>query len=158
MLSVKIKGFEDYIIYENGDIYSFKRYKEGKKLKTTLSKTNGYYYICLRTKDQIRFNKTLHRLIAEAFIPNPDNKPCIDHIDRNRTNNKLSNLRWSTYIENNNNMGDSVGSVYLCKNKNSEKYVFRKYINNISHSKTFKTKEEAEEYQVLFNSGLVNKI
>jgi hypothetical protein len=42
----------------------------------------------------------LHRLIATHYIPNPDNKPVIDHIDRNKTNNAIANLRWATISEN----------------------------------------------------------
>ena len=45
----------------------------------------------------------VHRLVALAFIPNPENKPCIDHIDGDRANNHADNLRWVTYLENNNN-------------------------------------------------------
>lgn len=48
-------------------------------------------------------NGLLHRIIAKIFIDNPDNKPCIDHIDGNKRNNNISNLRWCTYKENNNN-------------------------------------------------------
>ena len=47
--------------------------------------------------------RQVSRLVAAAFIPNPDNKPCIDHIDGDRTNNHADNLRWVTYLENNNN-------------------------------------------------------
>ena len=43
----------------------------------------------------------VHRLVAKAFVPNPDNKPCVDHKDGNRQNNKIANLRWATYSENN---------------------------------------------------------
>lgn len=42
----------------------------------------------------------IHRLLAEAFLPNPDNLPCIDHKDRDKTNNIISNLHWVSYSEN----------------------------------------------------------
>lgn len=49
----------------------------------------------------LRFGWTLvHRMVAELFIPNPDNKPCVDHIDTNKRNNNVNNLRWVTYSEN----------------------------------------------------------
>lgn len=62
----------------------------------------GYYVVNLSSHGH-RDIYYLHRLIAEAFIPNPDNKPCIDHIDRNPLNNSISNLRWCTHTENMNN-------------------------------------------------------
>jgi hypothetical protein len=54
----------------------------------------GYYWF---------HNRFLHRMIAETHIPNPDNKPCVDHIDGNKFNNRVDNLRWVTHSENNNN-------------------------------------------------------
>ena len=54
-------------------------------------------------KDGKRHNVRLHRIIAEAFIPNPDNKPCIDHINTIITDNRIENLRWCSQKENMNN-------------------------------------------------------
>lgn len=58
----------------------------------------GYLYIGFKNKGY-----RVHRLVAETFIPNPENKPVVDHIDRNITNNNVSNLRWATQAENMNN-------------------------------------------------------
>lgn len=60
---------------------------------------NGYATVYLRKPNHTK-NCTVHRLVAKAFIPNPDNKPCVDHINRERTCNNVSNLKWCTYSEN----------------------------------------------------------
>lgn len=90
--------FYDYIVNDCGindkTVYSLKR---KKFLKPCLSNT-GYYVLALGGK-----RYTLHRLIATLFIPNPQDKPCIDHINGDRTDNRVENLRWCTYKENNNN-------------------------------------------------------
>lgn len=64
--------------------------------------SNGYRTVWL-CKNKERKLKKIHRLIAEAFIPNPENKPCIDHINTIRHDNRIENLRWCTYKENGNN-------------------------------------------------------
>ena len=64
--------------------------------------SNGYRTVFL-SKNKERKLKKIHRLIAEAFIPNPENKPCIDHINTIRHDNRIENLRWATYKENGNN-------------------------------------------------------
>ena len=51
-------------------------------------------------RDGIRRYYKVHRLVCEAFLPNPDNKPTVNHIDENINNNALSNLEWATYKEN----------------------------------------------------------
>jgi hypothetical protein len=53
----------------------------------------GYYFVRL-SKDGKAKNYTIHRLVANAFIPNPDDEPIINHIDENKLNNKVDNLEW----------------------------------------------------------------
>ena len=55
------------------------------------------------TYKRFRRGDFVHRVVAELFIPNPENKPCVDHIDGNKLNNHYSNLRWVTHKENMNN-------------------------------------------------------
>ena len=60
---------------------------------------SGYLYVALCKKGKYK-NFLVHRLVAMVFISNPENKPCIDHIDTNKRNNKVENLRWVTHEEN----------------------------------------------------------
>jgi hypothetical protein len=91
-----IRGYEGlYRINEHGDVYSLK-FK--KFLKPRLS-NRGYWSVTLR-KDRRYHSEVLHRLIAKTFIPNPENKPQVNHIDGVKTNNHVSNLEWCTISEN----------------------------------------------------------
>lgn len=92
-----INSFEDYEISDMGEIKSLKNGME-KILKPQLAK-RGYYIINLCKNGGV-YHKTIHRLVAQAFIPNPDNKPCIDHINGCRIDNRVCNLRWCTHKEN----------------------------------------------------------
>ena len=83
-----------------------KRY--GQIMKQVIT-NGGYFAVGLRKgKGQKRY--LVHRLVAEAFIPNTDNKPCVDHINTIRTDNRVCNLRWCTYKENCNNSKKSFKS------------------------------------------------
>lgn len=64
------------------------------------SKVGRYAHVGMHNINGIRKNKNIHRMIAETFIPNPDNKPHVNHIDGNRFNNHVSNLEWNTASEN----------------------------------------------------------
>lgn len=91
-----VVGYEDYYSISNfGNLYS-KRYKRIKK--SHLHKTG--YPSSTFTVNYISSTKKIHRLVGEAFIPNPDNKPHIDHIDGDKQNNYYLNLRWCTHAEN----------------------------------------------------------
>jgi hypothetical protein len=90
-----IVDFDNYAVSNCGNI---KNIKTNKILKPT-NDGRGYYKINLH-KNGISTTKKLHRLIAESFIDNPDNKPFIDHIDSNKLNNNIDNLRWATNQEN----------------------------------------------------------
>lgn len=93
----KISGFENYTINEAGEVYSLKR----KKFLTQFL-CNGYPRVGLVGDDGKRHHCFVHRLVAEAFIDNPDGLPCVNHKDENRQNNSVSNLEWCSYKYNNN--------------------------------------------------------
>lgn len=94
---VKVKRNTNYSINENGEV---RNDSTGYIKKPTENKANGYLMLDLYEGNK-RKKVPIHRLVAEAFIPNPDNKPTVDHIDGNRKNNAISNLRWATYSEQN---------------------------------------------------------
>jgi hypothetical protein len=103
-------GYEGYYQISNyGRVKALSRiaHKEGTKgrllpefiIKQVLGK-RGYYVVGLRSTDKTNKTKTVHRLIAIQFIPNPDNKPHVNHIDGNPLNNAIDNLEWTDNREN----------------------------------------------------------
>lgn len=100
-----IKGFEGYYQISNlGRVKSVERYSAQKhlikeKLLNIHHNNSGYCDISLYI-DGVRYHRKVHRLVAEAFIPNPNNLPEVDHIDTNKDNNCVDNLRWVTHSEN----------------------------------------------------------
>lgn len=89
-------GFEtSYEVNENGEV---RNGKTGYVLKLQPTK-DEYYSVSLRVNNRPRMCR-VHRLVAMAFIPNPENKPIVNHKDGNRINNKVENLEWVTYSEN----------------------------------------------------------
>jgi hypothetical protein len=91
-----VRSVAQKIIMKNGSSYPIK-----EKQKTIYrNNKNGYSTVCLVLGD-ISSNKLLHRVVAMAFIPNPENKPQVNHKDGDKSNNCVSNLEWTTSSENN---------------------------------------------------------
>lgn len=95
-ITKEIIGFERYIIDIDGLIYDTKR----NKLVCQWIDTVGYYQCVLRGSDGKKYYKRVHRLVANTFIPNPNNLPQVNHKDGNKLNNNINNLEWCTNSEN----------------------------------------------------------
>jgi hypothetical protein len=91
----EIAGYCGYEITEDGQV----RNKESKCVLKTQLQNGGYLIVALR-KNKKRKAATIHRLVATTFIPNPNNKPQVNHIDGNKENNHINNLEWCTLKEN----------------------------------------------------------
>ena len=98
----KIDGFDGYYITDTGKVMSEKTWNDKSLRWIKPAKNRGYLRVTLHRDGKMKCI-FIHRLVAEAFIPNPDNKPCVDHINCDRTDNRVENLRWCTYEENMNN-------------------------------------------------------
>ena len=82
-----IEGYENYEISDHGNV---KNIKSNRMLKLCVD-NRGYNRINLYNSGKKTIQK-IHRLVAEAFLENPENKKCVDHIDRDKLNNHISNL------------------------------------------------------------------
>ena len=103
-------GYEGlYSVTQDGQVWAYQnRLHKGKFLKPSLKK--GYPFVCL-CKDSKIVQKTVHRLVAEAYLPNPDNLPQVNHKDSNKENNNLSNLEWCTASQNKKHSWDAGTSI-----------------------------------------------
>lgn len=90
----KIANYE-YEVDKLGRIF-----RVGNDVEKAQSTNRDGYKIVVLYKNNKSIAKTVHRLVALAFLPNPENKPCVNHIDGDKTNNVLENLEWVTYSEN----------------------------------------------------------
>lgn len=141
-----INNFNDYLIYKDGRVYSKKRNIFKKPIIT-----RGYYRIGLyNDKKESKF--LIHRLVADHYIPNPNQYPFVDHIDRNPLNNNMENLRWCNHKENCNNRGlrsigisNSSGHLNITLINNNWKFmksykhkIYQKYCKSLTDALCYK--------------------
>lgn len=133
--------------YEDGSVEFLSKAKKHKShpLLRTFGTTGnkGYKLIRLYINGK-RQSFKVHRLIATAFRPNPENKPHIDHVNRNRNDNRVTNLRWVTSKENSENRGDRV--------PNNEKRLDRYNEYNNSHAHLYAIRPDGKETRYSFSS------
>jgi hypothetical protein len=115
MMFEDLKDFSKYQINREGVIF----HKIKNKIITP-NLDNGYLKLGLMCDDGKRRTFYIHRLLGLQYIDNPDNLECIDHIDRNRQNNSLDNLRWVDKLTNNNNITKNRGYIY----QHTHKYAY----------------------------------
>jgi hypothetical protein len=142
----KYLDFDNYLIFKEGMVFSIKR---NIFLKEAMNK-DGYKNVNLSKNGKQNFFR-IHRLVALVYIPNPLNKPEVNHIDGNKLNNNVSNLEWNTHSENTSNLNDNIrvdnktGIRGVCKQK---KYWMASLTKNGKlYEKRCKTLEEAISYR-----------
>lgn len=98
----EINGFPGYFVTEKGNIFSNKKGKVTvlKPFRGTSNGKKTYYLVGIIDESGVRKKKLVHRLVAEAYIPNPNNLPEVNHKDKNILNNSVDNLEWVTRKEN----------------------------------------------------------
>ena len=126
------RSISEFMNYQVSNIGRIRNAKTGKILKTTLN--NTYPSVSLQNNGK-QFLKRVRRLVATEFILNVENKPMVDHIDGDRTNNIVSNLRWVSCAANSRNYG-----VLTTKSSSKYKGVFkhgRGYMGQIQYNRKF---------------------
>ena len=143
-LWIPVKDYEGYYEISNfGKLMSLNYKGNGyKKILKTNINDNGYEQVRLNL-EKVGKNKKIHRLVAEAFIDNPENKRCVNHKDGNKCNNNLINLEWCTHSENTlhafkNNIAKALRGENSYNSKLNNKCVVEVYKSVKSHRKLAK--------------------
>lgn len=113
----------NYIIHKEGYITNK---KTNKILSASLNRKGGYYYVKIKYLDKW-IGISIHRLVALAYIPNPNNLEEVNHIDRNRLNNNINNLEWSSRVNNmRHSYEDITGCIKLDRlTRNEKSYILK---------------------------------
>ena len=157
---MEVDNFPNYLIYPDGKVWSKKR---NKFIKDKIEK-NGYKRIQLY-KNKKRKYFYIHRLLGIHYLPNPENKYSIDHINRNKSDNRIENLRWATQKEQCENreqqclsIKNTSGHTGIYYHNDSKKWVYRK-VGKYKIMKYFKSKIDALCFKYIYllkiKSGII---
>lgn len=142
----EINGFPGYFVAREGKVFYNKN--KGEMQEKKQHNHNGYRRINVTIGNKKK-NLRVHRLVAEAFIPNPNNLPEVNHIDEDKSNNHVDNLEWVTASQNQQHSAYQQAKLYILENKNGkqfevfnlEKWCRENKMNKGSLHKTYKGKQ-----------------
>ena len=157
-----IENYDNYAVSSFGRV---KNTKTGKILKEGSVDSHGYCLVGIY-EDRVKKTHKIHRLVACAFIDNPDDKECVDHKNNNRTNNHISNLRWATNKENSQNSKLSIKNTSkvkgVCWHKRVKKWyaqinidgirIYIGYYDNIEDAKIARINRANEAFGIYTNA------
>lgn len=147
-----IPGYEGlYQISNLGRVKSLERWVQNygklqhhpEKIKVPANRGDGYQALILY-KDNKGKNRYIHRLVAEAFLPNPNNKMTVNHVNGNKSDNRAENLEWSTYAENNKHAYDTGLNDETHRRNRKGSFKVAQYDKDMNLIKEYPSIREAE--------------
>lgn len=142
---MEIRNYPNYLIYPDGRVWSKPRYHTKGGFMKQSNHHKGYKEIHLCKDGKQKIFK-VHRLVAIHYIPNPHDYPQVDHIDRDKTNNDVSNLRWVNNSQNQQNVGKPTTNTSGVKNvyyKKDGRWIYQKQIDGNKIFTSHKSKSMA---------------
>ena len=162
-----IEDYPNYQVSNLGRVKSKERYTKQRngmnlrkeKILNSQKDHKGYLYVRLYNENGWKYFK-IHILVAKTFIPNLLNEPTVDHIDRNKENNEVDNLRWASYVEQANNK-DKTNIIKNMKKLGKKKYPNRaekikQFNKNNEYIKTFNSSREASKLLNISETSISN--